>query len=188
MEPRKSLLECPEAERLLDEAVVTTEAVAGCARRLTQFLERYLPLFGRREQRENFTVVMKGRLSGLERKTSEPIAYGAGVTRKPIQYFVGSGPWDDEAVMTEMRRHVVAEMGSPAAVLVIDGSAFPKKGTASCGVARQWCGKLGKTDNCQQGVFLAYVVGEQYAPLERRLYLPEERNRSTNPILMVGVA
>jgi SRSO17 transposase len=76
--------------------------------------------------------------------------------------------------MAEMRRHVVAEMGSPSGVLVIDGSAFPKKGTASCGVARQWCGRLGKTDNCQQGVFLAYVVGEQYAPLDRRLYLPEE--------------
>lgn len=184
MKPRKSLLECPDAERLLGEAVVTPDVVGGCARRLTQFLERCLPLFERREQRDNFTVVMKGRLSGLERKTSEPIAYGAGVARKPIQHFVGNGPWDDEAVMAEMRRHVVAEIvvaeiGAPEGVLVVDGSAFPKKGTASCGVARQWCGRLGKTDNCQHGVFLAYVVGAQYAPLDRRLDLPEEWAGST---------
>ena len=59
-------------------------------------------------------------------------------------------------------------------VVVIDGSAFPKKGTESCGVGRQWCGRLGKVDNCQVGVFLAYAARAGYAPLDRRLYLPED--------------
>ena len=58
--------------------------------------------------------------------------------------------------------------------MVIDPSAFPKKGTESCGVARQWCGRLGKVDNCQVGVFLAYAAKAGYAPLDRRLYLPED--------------
>jgi len=63
---------------------------------------------------------------------------------------------------------------TPAAVLVLDASGFPKKGTASCGVARQWCGRLGKLDNCQVGVFAAYVTATGYAPVDRQLYLPED--------------
>ena len=63
---------------------------------------------------------------------------------------------------------------TPDGVVVIDPSAFPKKGTESCGVGRQWCGRLGKVDNCQVGVFLAYAAAAGYAPLDRRLYLPED--------------
>src|SRR4051794_27342755 len=76
--------------------------------------------------------------------------------------------------MTELRQHVREEMADPDGVVVIDPSAFPKKGTESCGVGRQWCGRLGKVDNCQVGVFLAYATSAGYAPLDRRLYLPEE--------------
>jgi SRSO17 transposase len=77
-------------------------------------------------------------------------------------------------VMTELRTHVCEELGEPDGVVVIDPSAFPKKGTESCGVARQWCGRLGKVDNCQAGVFLAYAASAGYAPLDRQLYLPED--------------
>ena len=80
-----SLLESDEARLLLDDATMTAATVRGCAQRVTRFLERYLPLFYRSEQRENARLVIQGRLSGLERKTSEPIAYQAGVERKPIQ-------------------------------------------------------------------------------------------------------
>ena len=111
-----------------------------------------------REQHELAEVVLQGKLSKLERKTSEPIAYLADRDRKPVQHFVGAGAWDDEAVMAELRRHVAEVLGDADAVLVLDPSGFPKKGTASCGVARQWCGRLGKVDNCQVGVFLAYVT------------------------------
>ncbi len=141
---------------------------------MTDFLKRYLPRFQRVEQRNNATLVIRGHLSGLERKTCEPIAIQAGLPRKPIQFFVGSGKWDDEAVMAELRLHVREELAEPDGVVVIDPSAFPKKGTESCGVDRQWCGRLGKVDNCQIGVFLAYAAEAGYAPLDRRLYLPEE--------------
>ncbi len=171
---RMSLLERPEAQALLADAAVSAETLSGCRERLTDFLRRYLPRFYREEQRDLARVVLHGKLSNLERKTSEPIAYQAGRERKPVQHFVGAGAWDDEAVMAELRRHVAAERGDQDAVLVVDGSGFPKKGAASCGVARQWCGRLGKIDNCQVGVFLAYVTDRGYAPLDRQLYLPKD--------------
>jgi SRSO17 transposase len=110
----------------------------------------------------------------LQRKTSEPIAAQAGEQRRPLQLFVGAGGWDDQAVLGELRHHVREDLGDPEAVFILDPSSFPKKGTASCGVARQWCGRLGKVDNCQVGVFLAYAAEGGYAPLDRRLYLPED--------------
>ena len=73
-----SLLEHPKAQELLDDATLTATAMHGCQEHLTRFLQRYLPLFYRKGQRELATVVIQGRLSGLERKTSEPIAYQAG--------------------------------------------------------------------------------------------------------------
>lgn len=168
-----SLLDRPQAQELLADAVLRPAAVRGCQEHLTAFLQRYLPLFYRQEQRDLATVVIRGRLSGLERKTSEPIAHQAGRHRKPVQHFVGAGAWDDEAVMAELRRHVAEELGDPAGVLVVDSSGFPKKGTASCGVARQWCGRLGKVDNCQVGVFLGYAAPGGHAPLDRCLFLTE---------------
>ena len=169
-----SLLDHPEAQALLADATLTPETVEGCQTRLTAFLRRYLPLFYRIEHRAHAATVIRGLLSGLERKTCEPIASQAGLHRKTLQTFVGAGAWDDEAVLTELRQHVRDELAEPDGVVVIDPSAFPKKGTESCGVARQWCGRLGKVDNCQVGVFLAYAAQVGYAPLDRRLYLPED--------------
>src|SRR3954451_2050766 len=134
---RTPILDHPEARALLAQATLTPAAVRGCGDRLTAFLGRYLPLFYRKEQRANATVVVQGLLSGLRRKTCEPIAREHGMHRKPVQSFVGSSPWDDEAVMAELRRHVRDELADGGGVLVIDPSAFPKKGDASCGVKRQ---------------------------------------------------
>ena len=146
-----SLLDHPEAQALLGDAALAPETVTDCAGRLTSFLQRYLPRFARVEHRHNATLVIRGLISGLERKTCEPIAIEAGLPRKPIQFFVGAGKWDDEAVMIELRSHVREDLAEPEGVVVIDPSAFPKKGTESCGVGRQW-----------------------YAPLDRRLYLPKD--------------
>jgi SRSO17 transposase len=169
-----SLLDHPDARILLADAVLSPEAVRGCGDRLTEFLGRYLPRFYRAEQRANVTLVIRGLLGGLQRKTCEPIAVEAGVHRKPIQFLVGAGKWDDEAVMAELRRHVAGELGDDRAVLVIDATTFPKSGADSCGVGRQWCGRLGKQENCQRGIFLAYAAAAGYAPVDRRLYLPKD--------------
>ena len=120
-----SLLDHPDAQALLDDATLTPESVRGCRDRLTRFLQRYLPRFYRQEQRDHAAVVVRGLLSGLEHKTAEPIGYHAGMDRKNIQYFVGCGQWDDEAVQAELRRHVREELSDPDAVLILDPSAFP---------------------------------------------------------------
>lgn len=169
-----SILDHPEARALLADAVLTVEDVEALRGRLEEFLGRYLPRFYRVEQRRTAALVLRGRLGGLERKTCEPIANEANVPRKPVQFFVGAGKWDDEAVMAELRAHVAEELGDPEGVVIVDGSGFVKKGTESCGVTRQWCGRLGKVENCQVGVFLAYATPRGSAPLDRRLYLPED--------------
>ena len=169
-----TLLEDPRAQALLADARVVPSQVKECRRNLGQFIKRYLPLFYRAEHRRNAWIVIQGLLSGLARKTGEPIARQQGVPRKRIQSFVGWGKWDDQAVMRELRKHVVEVMGDPEGVLVFDPSAFPKKGVHSCGVARTWCGRLGKKENCQVGLFLAYATDRGQAPLDRQLFLPKE--------------
>ena len=168
------ILEHPEAQALLNDADLSAAAVHSCADQLTAFAQRYLPHFHREEHRGHALTVLRGKLTGLERKTTEPIATLAGQKRRPLQLFVGAGGWDDQAVLGELRRHVREELADDEAVFVLDGSAFPKKGAASCGVARQWCGRLGKRDNCQVGVFLAYVAPRGQALLDARLYLDQD--------------
>ncbi len=169
-----SLLEHPEAQALLADADVSPADVRGCRDHITRFLKRSLPLFYREEQRGHAGAFVRGLLSGLPRKSAEPIAAQADIPRKNLEFFVGGGVWDDEQVMAELRRHVREELAEPDGVIVLDPSAFPKKGTHSCGVARQWCGRLGKKENCQIGVFLAYASSQGHALLDRRLYLPED--------------
>ena len=169
-----SLLDHPEARALLVDAEISPGDVRGCRDHITRFLKRYLPLFYRQEQRGHAAAFVRGLLSGLPRKSVEPIAAQAGIPRKNLEFFVGCGIWDDEKVMVELRRHVCEELAEDEGVIVIDPSGFPKKGTHSCGVARQWCGRLGKQENCQIGVFLAYTSSNGHAPLDRRLYLPKD--------------
>ncbi len=168
------LLEHPDARPLLDDADLSPADVRSCADALETFLARYLPRFTRSEQRDHARTLLRGKLSGLQRKTTEPIARQAGQVRRPLQQFVGSGGWDDRAVLGELRGHVRAELGDPDGVWVLDGSAFPKKGDDSCGVGRLWCGRLGKVDNCQVGLFLAYAAPRGCALLDCRLYLPAD--------------
>jgi SRSO17 transposase len=172
-EAAMDILDHPDAQALLRDAELSAAAVRSCAERLTAFAARYLPLFHREEQRHHALAVLRGKLTGLRRKTTEPIASQAGLKRRPLQLFVGAGGWDDAAVLAELRRHVAEELADEEGVFILDGSGFPKKGDGSCGVARQWCGRLGKTDNCQVGYFLAYAGRRGQALLGARLYLPQ---------------
>lgn len=168
------ILEHPDAQALLADAELSAAAVRSCAPHLEAFVARYLPLFPRKEHRDHARTILQGKLTGLQRKTTEPIAIQAGQERRPLQLFVGAGGWDDDAVLAELRRHVAEELADPEGVWVLDGSGFPKKGTQSCGVGRQWCGRLGKVDNCQVGVFLGYASRRGKALLDARLYLPKD--------------
>jgi SRSO17 transposase len=145
----------------------------GLLPRLDRFLHPFVTALRRGEQRDNAHAYVAGLLSGLRRKNVESIAYHHDQDRQALQKFIGQAPWDHRPLLTELARQVGAELGEPDAVLVFDPSAFPKHGTASVGVQRQWCGRLGKVENCQVGVFLGYAARAEHALVDVRLYLPE---------------
>lgn len=155
-----------------DDPLVRATQVADCLGSLDSFLKRYQPLVARAEQETHLQVYVEGLLSQLPRKSIEPIATAHGLYRRPLQHFVGAGKWCDVTVRDELRRHVAAEISAPEGVLVIDGSGFHKTGPESCGVARQWCGRLGKIENCQVGVYLAYATPRGATLVDAELYLP----------------
>ena len=138
----------------------------------------YSPLFQRREQREWSQHYLHGLLLNIPRKSIEPMVLslkGADHNAvRAMQQFLGEGAWDDAAILKRHWQEVDADLGDADGVLILDGSDFPKQGQESVGVKRQYCGELGKTANCQAGVFLAYASRQGYALLDRRLYLPEE--------------
>jgi SRSO17 transposase len=123
----------------------------------------------------------------VERKNVESIAYHHDQDRQMLQKFVGQYTWDHQPLVGELVRQVGAQLGRSDAVLVFDPSAFPKKGNESVGVQRQWCGRLGKIDNCQVGVYLAYVSAEEHALVDTRLYLPKGWARSRKRRAKAGV-
>lgn len=145
----------------------------GVVSSLQDFLAPYRKLMSRAEQREHLGVFVGGLLSDLERKSVEPIASRLGLPRRPLQRFVGDGCWGDERVREEIRAQVGREIGDPDGVLVLDNSGFHKQGMDSVGVERQWCGRLGKVDNCQIGYFLGYSTARGHALVDAQLYLPK---------------
>ena len=156
-----------------DECEVDAEDIQDCVERLASFMERYRLLLGRSECQEHGTTYVKGRMQPLKRRTIEPIANQHGQERRPLQRFVGAGVWEDGPVLNELNAHVAEEIGSRDGVFVVDGSGFPKCGSKSVGVSRQWCGRLGKVDNCQVGEFLAYASPKGATLVDCRLYLPK---------------
>jgi len=150
-------------------------------RDLTEFTRRYQRLFGRPELGRHAQSYLRGLLSRADRKSVEPIALEEGSKIRTLQHFIGQARWRDERVIQEHQRHVSETLGRPDGVLIFDGSGFPKQGKHSVGVARQWCGNLGKEDNCQVGIFLSYASEKGHTLLDRRLYLPrhwaEDRER-----------
>jgi SRSO17 transposase len=107
----------------------------------------------------------------------EMIAYLHDQDRQPIQKFIGQVAWDHRPLLDELASQVGAELGEADGVLVFDPSAFPKQGRNSVGVARQWCGRLGKVENCQVGIFMGYVARKEHALADFRLFVPKEWSR-----------
>ncbi len=99
----------------------------------------------------------------------EWIAYRFGQERMPLQWFIGVSDWDHEPLRDELVRQVGEQLGEEDGVIVFDPSGFPKSGKESVGVARQWCGRLGKVDNCQVAVYMGYVSSQEHALVDTRL-------------------
>jgi SRSO17 transposase len=153
--------------------------VAALADELVAYHARFAPLFRRREQRHWAFQYLRGQLLNLERKSIEPMALAlAGGNVQAMQQFLSDGAWDDDVIL-QAHQQLVAEgvpsgSGDPeTGVLIIDSTEFPKQGTHSVGVARQYCGALGKVANCQSAVVAGYASARGYTLVDRRLYLPE---------------
>jgi SRSO17 transposase len=174
-------------DELLDDAEVRPGLLRGLLPRLETFLEPFVESLCCREQRTNAGHYVSGLLSDLKSKDAESIAYLHDRERQGLQKFIGQAPWDHKPLLSELARQVGQSLGEPTGVLVFDPSAFVKQGTKSVGVQRQWCGRLGKVENCQVGVFLGYVSHTGHALVDSRLYLPREWTKDRKRMSEAGV-
>jgi SRSO17 transposase len=172
---------------LLDDAAVPPGLLRGVLPRLEAFLEPFTAALHVPEQQTNAQQYVQGLLSDLKSKDAESIAYLHDRERQGLQKFIGQADWDHQPLLTELVRQVGTELGEPDGILVFDPSAFPKKGAQSVGVQRQWCGRLGKIDNCQVGLYLGYVSRHEHALVDCRLYLPKEWARRKKRRQKAGV-
>jgi SRSO17 transposase len=148
--------------------------VGGWRAELDGLLDRFGRLFVRAEPRGQAGRYLEGLLGPVERKNGWQLAEAIGDARPwRTQRVLSHVLWDEEAARDLCREHAVERLGAEDAVLVVDESGFVKKGRHSAGVARQYCGTVGKVENCQVGVFLAYGSRGGHALVDRRLYLPE---------------
>ena len=180
-------------------------AVDDGLRDLDGWLEPFLDLMGRKTRREWAPFYVRGLLGPGERKSLQPMAARLGLPgHDQLQHFVASTAWDDGplwTVLTQQADRLVggagqgsargsawnAYGGGGAAYLVIDDTALPKQGTLSVGVARQYCGQLGKQANCQSLVSLCLAQGEVPVPVGLRLFLPEEWTGDAGRCARAGV-
>lgn len=143
---------------------------------------RIAPRFARPEPRRRALAYLQGILSETERKNGWQLAEHAREARPDgMQRLLGSSVWDTDGVRDDVRSYVLEQFGQESAILVIDESGFPKRGTKSAGVGLQYCGTTGQVQNCQVGVFLTYVTPRGHTLIDRELYLPldwcEDRDR-----------
>jgi len=175
---------------LQEDFIMDTIELRAASNRLTKLHEHFARCFGRRECREHALGYLRGLLLGIGRKSVEPMAlvFGGSSPNQPEieqsvalawQRFLTVSPWEANAVQQELQavfneEFVPTASQSPIGTVgVIDGSGFVKRGPESVGVQRQWCGRLGKKENCQVGVFLLGVTPAGNALLDHQLYLPE---------------
>ncbi len=177
--------------------MVTEGSVVEAVRAATSGLERLTGGLRERFQRaaahRHAVAYVAGLLGDVERKNGWQLAeYGGYDQPRTIQRVLDRSIWDADAVRDDLREQVIEELGDPDGVLVVDETGFLKKGTKSCGVARQYSGTAGRIENCQIGVFLGYASPKGRAGIDRALYLPrawaDDRARRTEAGVPEAVA
>ncbi len=161
--------------------------LARCRARLVQYLEDLLAPLGRRDRRHWGEVYIRGLLLEGERKSIEPLAQRLPEGNvQALQQLVGQSPWPEAPVRAHLARRLAQEL-TPGAAWVVDEVGFPKQGKHSVGVARQYCGTLGKVGNCQVAVSLNHTTDDGSFPVDWRLYLPESWIRDPARCAAAGV-
>src|SRR5438045_5213433 len=160
-------------------STVVAELDAEVLARLDEYASEFMADFGLSIRRAWAGVYLQGLMLDGERQSIQPLAQRVNVpgwhgdTMQALQQFVNQSPWDEQAVLRTYRRLLAASLADTAGGVVIDDTGFAKKGRHSVGVARQYSGTLGKTDNCQVAVSLHYAAPKGDYPLALRLFLPE---------------
>jgi SRSO17 transposase len=161
-------------EEMLSDCLVSPEVFTQMVDRLGEFVVPYQQALKAEADQHPMHLYLQGLLSHLPRKNAEEIAAWIDVERQVIQDFIGTASWDHRPLVTVLVGQVAKRLGAPDGIIAFDPSSFPKRGTHSVGVKRQWCGHRGKVDNCQVGVFMGYVCEQDHALLDFRLSLPED--------------
>jgi SRSO17 transposase len=147
----------------------------GCAKTIDEVAERLRPRFRRQAAQRHAADYLRGLVAEVERKNGWQLAEQAGYSHpRGIQRVLGRYAWDADAVRDDLRAYVLAALGHPRGVLVVDETGFLKQGTKSVGVARQYSGTAGKVENSQIGIFLGYASPKGRAGIDRELFLPRE--------------
>jgi SRSO17 transposase len=148
---------------------------------IEEYMAPYTPFFRRLEGGELAKCYVTGLMMEGERKSVEPMSERVHASERGMQRLLTEVKWDHEGVSKEYRRQMLSETSDPQGVLVVDDTAFPKKGRYSVCVARQYCGSLGKVANCQVGVSLTYVGQEVAWPYTMNLYIPKSWDNLEDP-------
>ena len=159
---------------LLDEVGLNAGQIPILGSILHDFLDPYRECYQRNDQQRNGEIFIKGVLSDLDRKSIEPIALRYEVGVRGMQLFMENSPFDDVRMMQVYQSQMSSRVHDPEGMLSVDSTEFVKKGTHSVGVARQHCGRLGKTENCQSVVFTGYASDRGYGLVSNRLFMPEK--------------
>lgn len=172
---------------LLQDCQVEPEVFDQVIARLHHFLEPFVSSLSGQAPPRHARTYISGLLSDVKRKNVESIAYHFGQERLGLQGFIGWEDWDDAPMRQELLHQVGQQLGHRDGVLVFDPSAFPKSGRESVGVARQWCGRLGKVDNCQVAIYLGYVSRKGHTLVDQRLFLPKDWTQDKTRLKKAGV-
>jgi len=153
----------------------TLQEMGGWLLRLYQFHDRIAPRFARREPRHRALLYLQAILSEIPRKNGWQIAEQAKQANPSgMQRLLSRAVWDEDGVRDDIRAFVLEYLGRTGGIGILDESSFPKRGKKSAGVKRQYCGRTGRVENCQVGVFLSYATVHGHALIDRDLYVPED--------------
>ena len=142
--------------------------------KLRKFLSQFDDCFLRKDTRSHLPTYVEGQLSSLQDKSVEPIALKAGVAPRTLQEFLSQLKWDQDKLRDRLQDIVRTEHAGRHAIGIFDETSYVKKGDKTPGVKRQWCGAVGKEENCMVTVHLGYACGEFHCLLDGELFLPED--------------
>ena len=163
------------------------DQIRGLKPMLTRYLKRFGDCFARRDTQAHLPVYVGGQLSDLPAKSCEPIALEAGVAPRTLQEFLSQHKWDESRMRARLQELVVSDHAGPNSIGIIDETSDVKKGDKTPGVQRQWCGKVGKKENCLVTVHLGYATGDFHCLIDGDLFLPESWSEDRERCRAAGI-